>query len=156
MDLKQAPRNWNKTITAWLLLYGFTQSNVDPCIYTYINGSSCYILALYVDDSILVGPAGPFIGQFKEAFGKRFDVQFLGLVSWMLGITVDRDREARTIKLGQQQYILDVLEKFNMSDCNVVTSPMVVRGVSNVGDVHQAPLDSLVPYQSLIGSEYSP
>ena len=150
--LKQAPRNWNKTITTWLLQYGFTQSHVDPCVYTYTDGSSSYILALYVDDSILVGPPGPFIRQFKEAFGQRFNVQFLGPVSWMLGISVHRDREARTIKLGQKQYILDVLERFNMGDCNAVTSPMVVGSVTNSDEDHQAPLESSVPYQSLIGS----
>ena len=53
----------------------------------------------------------------------------------MLGISVNRDRKARTIRLGKQQYILDMLEKFNMSDCHVVTSPMVIGGVNEVGRV---------------------
>jgi hypothetical protein len=150
--LKQAPRNWNKTITTWLLGYGFIQSNVDPGIYTYIRGSLCYILALYVDDGILVGPAGPFIVNFKEAFGKRFQVQFLGPVSWMIGIAVQRDRQARTIKLGQRQYILDMLDRFNMADCNAVTAPMVVDGVTTAIGADHKPLESSVPYQSLIGS----
>jgi hypothetical protein len=36
-DLKQAPRNWNKTIAAWLEEYGFSQSKVDPGIYVFIK-----------------------------------------------------------------------------------------------------------------------
>jgi hypothetical protein len=44
-----------------------------------------YVLALYVDDSIVVGPAGSFIVGLKSAFGERFNVQDLGPMSWLLG-----------------------------------------------------------------------
>ena len=62
--LKQAPRNWNKTVSAWLVEYGFKQSTVDPCIYTFAAAGDLYILALYVDDSIMAGPPGSFISVF--------------------------------------------------------------------------------------------
>jgi hypothetical protein len=112
--LKQAPRNWNKTITSWLEEYGFSKSKVDPGIYVFIKKGELYVLALYVDDSIIVGPAGSFIVGFKSAFGKRFNVQYLGRVSWLLGMTVERDRGSRIVRIGQQQYVLDMLERFNM------------------------------------------
>jgi hypothetical protein len=69
--LKQAPRNWNKTITARLEEYGFSQSNADPGIYVFIKEGELYVLALYVDDIIIVGPVGSFIIGFKSAFGER-------------------------------------------------------------------------------------
>ena len=56
--LKQAPRDWNLTITQWLVGYGFIQSKVDPGIYVYHKGKLTDVLALYVDDSILVGRMG--------------------------------------------------------------------------------------------------
>ena len=152
--LKQAPRNWNKTITAWLEEYGFCQSKVDPCIFIYQKGGQLYILALYVDDSIIAGAAGRFIPEFKAAFGSRFNVQDLGPVSWLLGMTVERDRGTGIIRLGQRQYVLDMLERFNMMDCKPVSSPMAVDAVGKCGDetsVTQLPPRS-VPYQSLIGS----
>jgi hypothetical protein len=79
--LKQAPRNWNKTITAWLEEYGFSQSKVDPGIYVFSKEGALYVLALYVDDNIIVGPMGSFIDGFKSAFGMRLKVQELGRVS---------------------------------------------------------------------------
>jgi hypothetical protein len=111
-------------------------------------------MALYVDDIIITGAAGRFIPEFKVAFGSRFNVQALGPVSWLLGMTVERDRGTGIIRLGQRQNVLDMLERFNMMDRKPVSSPMAVDAVSKCGDetsVTQLPPGS-VPYQSLIGS----
>jgi hypothetical protein len=104
------------TITSWLEEYGFSQSKVDPGIDVFIKEGEVYVLALYVDDSIIVGPAGSFIVGFKSAFVERFKVQDLGLVSRLLGMTVERDRGNRIIKIEQQQYVLYMLERFNMME----------------------------------------
>jgi hypothetical protein len=104
-----------------------------------------------VDDSIIVGPAGSFIDGFKSAFGERFNVQDLGKVSWLLGMTVERDRGNRIIKIGQQQYVLDMC--FNMMDCKLVGSPMAVDAWSNCVETSTLKLPpGIVPYQSLIGT----
>jgi hypothetical protein len=48
---------------------------VDPGTNVFIKeGELYYVLALYVDDDIIFGPAGSFIVGFKPAFGKRFNV----------------------------------------------------------------------------------
>jgi hypothetical protein len=55
--------------------------------------------------------------------------------------------------IGQQQYLLDVLERFNMVDCKPVGSPMEVDALSNCVETSTSKLPpGLVPYQSLIGS----
>jgi hypothetical protein len=128
---KQAPRKWNKTITVWPEEYGFNQPKVDPGIYVFIKEGELYVLALYVDDNIIVGPADSFIVGFKSAFGERFNVQDLGPVSWLLGMTVERDRGNRIIMIRQQQYVLDMLERFNIVDCKLVGSPMAVDALNN-------------------------
>jgi ATP-binding cassette subfamily B (MDR/TAP) protein 1 len=101
--LKQAPKNWSKTITARPKEYGFNQSKVDPGIYVFITEGKLYVLALYVDNGIIVRPAGTFIVGFKSAFGEMLNVQDLGPVSWLLGMTVERDRGNRIIRIEQQQ-----------------------------------------------------
>lgn len=146
--LKQAPRNWNLTITQWLAEYGFIQSKVDPGIIVYHKGKLTYVLALYVDDSILVGPNGPFIFEFKIAFGRRFNVQDLGPVAW-LGMSVERDTSARTLKMGQRQYVVDMLERFGMIDCKPMSIPMVTGGaVNNTSELKATD----ATFQSLVGS----
>jgi hypothetical protein len=79
-----------------------------------------------VDDNIIVGPAGSLIVGFESAFGEMFNVQYLGPVSWLLGMTVEHDRENRIIRIGQQQYGLDMQERFNMMDYRPLGSPLVV------------------------------
>jgi hypothetical protein len=52
-------------------------------------------------------------------------------VSWLLGIIVERNHGSRIIRIGQQQYVLDNLERFNIMDCKPVGSPMAVDALSN-------------------------
>ena len=111
------------------------------------QGDIKYVLALYVDDTILTGPIGDFITRFKLAFGSRFDVQYLGPIASLLGTTVVRDRRARTITLGQRQYLLDILERFNMGECNTVATPLAKGGTDSDG-TYVIQYD--VPYNSLI------
>ncbi len=70
--IREAPRAWNSLLNDWLISVGFKQSKVDPAVYTIMHKSKIYILAVYVDDCILVGTQGPFIINFKKAFSSRF------------------------------------------------------------------------------------
>jgi hypothetical protein len=116
-------------------------------VYVFVQGDITYILALYVDDTILTGPIDDFITRFKLAFGSRVDVQDLGPVAWLLGTTVVRDRRARTIiTLGQRQYLLDILERFNMGECNSVATPLAKGGTDSDGT---SVIQSVVPFQQL-------
>jgi hypothetical protein len=103
---------------------------VDPGIYVFIKEGGLYVLALYVDDNIIVRQAGSFIVGFKSASGMRFKVQDLSLESWLLGMTVERDRDNRIIRIGQQQYVLDMLERSNMVECKPMGSPMADGALS--------------------------
>jgi hypothetical protein len=94
-----------------------------------------------------------FIVGFKSAFGEWFNVQDLGPVSWLLGMTVERDRGNCIIMIVQQQYVLHMLERFNMMDCKPVGSPMAVDALKNCVETTTSKLPpGLVPYQSLFGS----
>ena len=42
----------------------------------------------------------------------------------VLGILVTRDAHRGTLKLSQSKYIDSILQRFNMSDCNPVVTPM--------------------------------
>jgi hypothetical protein len=58
-----------------------------------------------VDDNIIVGPTGSFIAELNTAIDKRFNVKNLGMVSWLLGMIVERECGSHTIKIGQRQYV---------------------------------------------------
>jgi hypothetical protein len=65
-------------------------------------------------------------------------------------MTVERDRAARVVTLGQRQYILDMLERFNMVDAKPVCTPMALGSMAESTD--DIGLAASLPYQSLVGS----
>ena len=148
--LKQSGRQWNELLTAWLGSVGFNQSRVDPGIYTYKGDArGIYVLAIYVDDTILAGPDGPFIASFKASFKERFQIDDLGHAAWVLGMTISRNRAERILELGQQQYILDVLERHGMAECRPVCTPVAMGTVA--GESEEMDDQGRAEYQSAVG-----
>ncbi len=45
----------------------------------------------------------------------------------MLGLRLERDRPLRILRIKQDQYIADILEKFNMSNATVAGTPMAAK-----------------------------
>lgn len=60
---------------------------------------------------------------------------------------VERDRSNNQLKINQSQYVNKILDKFGMTDCNVVTTPL---DQSQIANSDSQCVD--VPYQQLIGS----
>jgi hypothetical protein len=96
---------------------------------------------LYADDNIIVGSAGCFIAEVKTTFERRLNVQDMGMVSWLLGMTMERHYGSHTITIGKRQYVLDMLERLNIEDCKSVGSPLAVDAFSNC--VEETPASKL-------------
>ena len=98
---------------------------MDPEVYTILQKSLLYILAIYVDDCILVGKQGPFILTFKKNFSARFQIEDLGPSSWLLGCIIERDRPNRILTVDQGQYITDNLEEINVTTAKAAGTPIM-------------------------------
>ena len=150
--IKQAPAEWNKLLCSWLVTYGFEQSVCDAGIYSIINGDHRYFLAVYVDDCILIGKSSPFIVNFKNDFSKRFKIEDLGPVAWLLGCNIVRDRKNRKISIGQRQYCIDMLDLFGMQNCSTVGTPLPAKTLDSDDTLDSPPLDiKKSVYPSLVG-----
>jgi hypothetical protein len=68
-------------------------------------GLLLYIIALYVDDSILVGKQGEFIQIFKTALSKRFEIEDLGPAGWLQGCMIERDRSKCILRLARSRTV---------------------------------------------------
>jgi hypothetical protein len=90
--IREAPRACNTLLSDRLISTGFTQSKVDPVVYTIISNQMIYIFAVYVDDCLLVVKLGPFIASFKRDFASRFQIEDSGPTALLLGCTIERDR----------------------------------------------------------------
>jgi hypothetical protein len=131
--LKQAPRNWNKEIDGWLCEFGLKPSRADPCLYIMIGEGNVLIVLLYVDDLIITGNSRAIVDQFKTAISERFKMKDLGMLRWILGMEIKRDRAKHTLELNQGAYINSVLTRFGMEDSKPVPTPAegVLRRLSD-------------------------
>jgi hypothetical protein len=89
-----------------------------------------------------------YIASIKKELQKVFDMTDLGLLHYYLGIEVDK--KPKHIFISQKKYIGELLSKFEMKDCNPISTPMEsnLNLTSNEGSAFEDPTN----YRHLIGS----
>ena len=90
------------------------------------------------------------INQLKQRLNESFEMTDLGELKYFLGIQVERNRTSRTIHINQAQYIIKILNQFNMHNCNPVRTPLEV-GTKLTKSTETEPYE-LKRYQSAVGS----
>ncbi|OWB52617.1 catalytic activity protein [[Candida] boidinii] len=120
--LKQAPLCWNTKINSVLEAAGFVRAPSDLGIYSFSRNSSVLLLALYVDDLLLLSNDASLVSSAKSLLGSHFSMKDLGAVKSFLGMDVCQ--EPGRVSLSLSRYLYKVLVDFNMSDCNPVTVPL--------------------------------
>jgi len=134
---------------------GFKRVEGDYGLYVIWNADVKCIIALYVDDLLLACNSMAFMTKLKESLHSEYEMKDLGEAKFVLGIEIERDRTRRVIYLNQQQYIENVLERFNMSECKPASTPMDVsvrltKSQAPATDNEKQEMAS-VPYQSAVG-----
>ena len=79
-----------------------------------------------MDDIVLAGVDEDKIKFGKSELSSKFDIKDLGKLKYFLGMTVIQDKERGLFWMGQPAYVKTLLEKFNMSDCKPVGTPVDV------------------------------
>ena len=154
--LKQASHVWNKLLDSTLKDLGFNRCSKDTCVYLYQSKDAFIILAVHVDDMLIVSNSKTSLAKMKLALGKHFKVKDLGDVRFLLGIEVIRDRQTGHIRLSQQTYIDQLVSRFNLQGAKSASTPLS-SGVRLTQD--DCPTSSKtradmanVPYASLVGA----
>ena len=152
--LKQAPRSWYQKLEDFLFSIGFKKADSEPCLFTRGSGDQQVLLAVYVDDQIIISKCLQQVDQVKKAMSLVFDIKDFGNASYVLGIRIFRDRQCRMLQLSQSQYLTDVLTRFQMQECKGISTPMDTNQKLHKGTrlgAEQEVIDRL-PYQKLVGS----
>ena len=120
--LKQASNAWNSRFDSFVKSAKFVQSTEDRCLYTkFENGHKLYLL-LYVDDVILASDSPVMIKETKALLMNEFRMTDLGRLHHFLGIQITFSNGG--LALSQSHFFRDVLERFDMSDCNPCKTPL--------------------------------
>ena len=75
---------------------------------------------IWVDDILYFGDKQS-VSNFKLKFSESFKVDDRGVMKWLLGMQVVQN--VGIIFVNQKSYRAEVLKRFNMSDCNAVSTP---------------------------------
>jgi hypothetical protein len=110
------------------------------------------VIAVYVDDIMMIGRHRLIIQEFKSQLSKKFHIKDLGEATDYLGIV--RDRAAGTLKIHQTKYCRSLLKKYGMDECNPSRIPIHDSTKLTVDDQDKEILDQegIHRYQSIIGS----
>jgi hypothetical protein len=160
-DLLQSRRacSCHVTTRSYAFLINFIQ--IGPLVTSLHTELQCVYLAplivpIYIDDITLASKSSTAIDKYVQLLSEHFKCRDLGPTRFLLGVAVERDRPTRMIKLHQHQFILELLEKFGMSDCKPVLTPLPPKLVLShsmaPSTQEEQDLMSQIPYLSAVGS----
>jgi hypothetical protein len=149
--LKQAPRIWAQTLYKILRELGLIQLQSEHSVFTdklqaldekrkrlqrqmgkteedflgYFAGPEL-IVAVYVDDLLIIGKTREVVQQFKQSLAKRVSMKESGDddARDYLGIEISRNREKGTLRLSQKAYLKGVLARYGLENLNGISAPM--------------------------------
>ena len=98
--------------------------SIDRDNNVFVNRKRNVIIALYIDDLLLLSRSLKQINEVEAALVKYYEVKDLGEAEYCLGIKITRDRTKRTLNIGQEAYIRSILRRFNMVDVRTVKNPV--------------------------------
>ncbi len=154
--LKQGGRKWYETLCVALADVGFKRAESDYGVFFLHLHPHIAVLAIHVGDCLITGSSHALLKSSKQKLGARYKLTDLGPASWLLGIKVSRDLDARTLSLSQHAYIDSILRRFNFTDLKPISTPMdphiqllksqCPESAADVARMRQ------VPYKEAIGS----
>lgn len=148
--LKQSGRNWNKLINQTLLDFGLKRTVSDQCVYVKKTNEHILIVMVWVDDVLIAFSEKKAEMELRAALSSKYKMKYLGDASVILGINITRDRQKGTISIEQRKYLVQVLERFNMMNCNEIGTPMDVN--TRYSKTMENDTDGNLPYRAAIGS----
>ena len=147
--LKQSARIWFFTLKPKLLKLGFKVLSTEACL--FINNTTKVIICLYVDDLAILAPNKAIFNDFIKSISIDFKIKNLGVIKDYLGIDINLNIDKGFIKLSQETYINKVLNKFNLQDAKIKSTPMD-SNIKLEPSKEQANKEDIKLFQMLIGS----
>ncbi|GMF22801.1 unnamed protein product [Phytophthora fragariaefolia] len=115
--LKQASSILNKTLHAKLLAMVLMHLESDCGLYALKkDGEVTLLLSVYVNDLLLMDPRK----QCEEVapLQETHELTTVGAVKYLLGVEILINKTRKQIVYSQRQYVLEVLKRFHMENCN--------------------------------------
>ncbi|SOV04272.1 uncharacterized protein UDID_17049 [Ustilago sp. UG-2017a] len=151
--LKQAGRLWHAALDEQLQASGFKRCRAEPCVYMRGSDDAMVLLAVYVDDLLVIGATETRVKSVRQQLSSTFSITDQGNVSHIISLNVHYDREACTLSSNQSRYIEGVLTKFGMDEA-WAASTLATETINTLGprEGDTASTKEVRYYASLVGS----
>ncbi|KAJ4816146.1 hypothetical protein LUZ62_028712 [Rhynchospora pubera] len=146
--LKQSPRAWFHKLSTTLVNLGFHESHYDPSLFISHKNGHITIILIYVDDILVTGSNQSYIVSLIGHLNSHFSLKDMGQVHFFLGMEVSAAPNG--IDLSQAKYILDILNRANMTHAKHSPTPMVPSDSLTADDATQFHDPQL--YRSIVGA----
>lgn len=148
---KQGARRWQQRFEAEAAKFGLLPTPSDPAVYTLKNRLGVVIIHLHVDDSLLFCSSAQLLEEVMTFLDSVFTVKWTTNPTLYLGIELRFNHDTATCSLSQTHYIETVLDRFKMTNCNSVRTPLPVKTFLKAGTDEEIAQAKDLPYQQLVG-----
>jgi hypothetical protein len=121
---KQGARHWYAKLKKIFLNYNYSVSHADEAVFYKFNDDKYVIVAAATDDFTIIGDSINSVATVKEQLTNHFEIVDLGEIKWLLRISISRDLKSKTISLGQQEYVKQIISRFDLQDARPAVTPM--------------------------------
>ena len=116
--LKEAPRAWSEELRETLGKLGYTRSPKDASLYVRVaSDGTRTCLLVFVDDILVASLSLDAIKSAKAEILSTYAGTDKGEATNFLGMRIERNRSARTIKLGLELFSSRLVESFGLTAC---------------------------------------
>ena len=131
----------------------FKPTTADDCVYVNRDPSCYSALGTHVDDMLGIGDEAG-LANISATLKNVFSITERRNPSVVTGVEIERNREARWLKLHQGTYIANLLAEYGMTDCHATDTPMDPAMARTLMLLPTIMVDLVVlkQYQSLVGA----
>jgi len=148
---RQGARRWQEHFEETIKLFNLKPTPSDPAVYVSNDSRGRLYIHLHVDDSMVMSNSSELMSAFRSHLDNKYTVKWTEKPTLYLGIQIDYDQGTKRLRMYQAHYIENVLDRFAMTNCNTVKTPLPPNTILTSGTDEEVAEASEIPYQSLIG-----
>ena len=122
---KQGAHDWYAEVKSFFLNLGYSVSAADQAVFYLYHGDMFIIVAATTDDfTVIANSTENANNLIQKQLTTRFEISDLGPINWLLGVSIMRNLEDKTISLSQQAYVEQIISRFDLQNAQTTVTPM--------------------------------
>ena len=152
----QGGHDWYETLSTTYDELGYITSRADPCVRIKQENGNYTITNTYTDDTFGASNNIEEEKKRKEEIGNVWEIKDVGETEYFLGMRVQQDLNAGTVRLSQRPYWEHVINRFSLEHISPRNTPLPVgitldSNMSPKTDSERKQMDDK-PYRPILGS----